>query len=317
MGQDREDQSKWCEKSLMLIRETLTNIDEGICSKLGCHEYNLIAEFAATFSIKEWALEHGWTHAVRLLTKQSITSLDLLDISKAHKAGASIGNIINLDGTGYAYVRVPEVFEFKAELPSLKLNNAFTGNGVRLIVEALQSGLKLDRLNLGRYHGENIRFFLEAIPTPTKLNGLAMQFYYWEEDEADVISELVRLVFQKLESGKALQYLELLDLSNSGITNWDVESIACSLRAGVKLKMLDISYNYIDNEGAILLAGAIKQSLSLDLECLLMCGNDIEEKGWAALEEAQKITRVRFLKLNQKRFLDVGFPGLKLRCIKN
>jgi len=296
MAQDREAHiclSEYCEKSVVLIRETLTNTDEDICSKLGYDEHNLIAEFAATFSIQEWALEHGWTYTGRSLTKQYITWLDLINISKAHKAGASIRNTINLDGTGYAYIWLAEVFSFKADFPSLMLNNRFYDHGycVRLIAKALQSGLKLNRLTLGGCCGEDIRLFFEAIPTPTKLNGL--KIWHFVRNRADEY-EVVRLIFEKLESGRALQNLELLNLSCSAITNEDVEFIACALRAGVKLKKLDLSNNRIGNEGAILLAGAIQQAMNLDLQYIFMYGNQIDKEAWAALKEAQKITRVMF-----------------------
>jgi len=260
MPQNRNGQNRlslYYKTSTMKISETLYNINESCGSQLRYNEIQLIAEFAAFFSIEEWVSnQHRWNLQGRGLEQRKITWEDLKLIVEAHKAGALFDKIL-IRSSSFARVYLAKPLEFQAEIKSLHVSDNYNGDGLRLCLKALKSGLKLQWLHIVMDSNEHLRLFLEDLPTGLKLRKLTI-VSFWSDTE-------VRSIFEKLKPGAALEYLESLDLREYGLNMEGIQFIATSIREGVKLKSLHLSYNWIGERGVVLISKAIAESENKEL----------------------------------------------------
>jgi len=170
-------------------------------------------------------------------------------------------------------------FEFQLESPNLELNSNSSDNLVRIVVEALKSGLELKVLELGWFYA-NKRLFFQELTTRVRIKEIKLLGYPLDVGD-------LRLILSKFKSGTALQSVYSLDLSGTHINNKHAKLIAQSLRAGVMLKTLNVSDNWIMTKGAILLAEAIQSGVGL--KHLDLRDNYIKSDDCAALRVAEVI----------------------------
>ena len=116
--------SEYCQSSAVEIKKTLAQIDKGYCSTLYHIELDLIAEFAATFSVKQWALKHGWSvNEGTILIPSGGYTTSLQTIAEAQKAGAAFIKIeINND---HNKIYFATSFESQVQLPNLSITNQY------------------------------------------------------------------------------------------------------------------------------------------------------------------------------------------------
>jgi len=272
---------EYLKKSAGVIQETLTYIDNVIFSELSDIEISLIAEFAATLSIKDWAARQGWVVEEECFRKNDVTRQDMRLIAGAHKAGAAYTEIC-LRGTESICVRFGSKLGF--QVPDLTYRPNGDSFGVQLILEALKSGLELQALVLSHLSNQDMRLFFETLTTKVKLKKICM-------DRGGVHcgpfnAEILRLILSK---SAALECLESLDLWHMNINNEHAELIAGALRAGAQIKSLNLTFNCIGDKGAMKLAKAIQAGVELK-DLVLNCNYRIKSKGRAALAEAGRIT---------------------------
>jgi len=200
-------------------------------------------------------------------------------IAEAQKAGAvfskiKVGSRHNADR---AVVYFHERFEFQVEPPSLKLDSISSDNLLRIVIEALKSGLELKLLEVGLYHF-NKRLFFQELTTKVRIKEIKLSGYPLDVQD-------LRLMLSKFKSGSELQSVDFLDLSGTHIDNKHAELISKSLREGIMLKGLNVSENWIMRKGALLLVEAIHAGVGL--KHLDLRDNYITSKDFAALRLAE------------------------------
>jgi len=174
-----------------------------------------------------------------------------------HKAGVWVDKIV-IKNTTCTEVCLAKPSELQSDIPSLYVYNNFASDSLWLALWVLKSGLELRWLHIVEHSDKHLRIFLEALPSGLRLKGLRIVSYN--------LGSQVRLLFNKLKPGAALQHLESLDLSDyHGINMKVVEFIAASIRAGIKLKSLHLSSSRIGELGTVLITKAIEESQNKEL----------------------------------------------------
>jgi len=113
-----------------LIWDTLNNINDGASSEISHLEMQLISEFAASFSVKEWAKnQQRWQLKGRTLWKRRALPKDLKLILKAHKAGAWFDKIV-IKNTTFTEVSFALPSELHSDIPSLYVYNNFKSDSL-------------------------------------------------------------------------------------------------------------------------------------------------------------------------------------------
>jgi len=269
-------------KSTLLIKETLYEINTGMFDELGRGEsnlYNLIAEFAATFSIRKWAAKRNWRIRKGYFRISNVSFEDMKAIADAQKAGAVFSKIkVGSRNSGdRAVVYFHERFEFQLEPTSLEIDSICSDRLMRIVIEALKSGLELKLLEIGWYHTSK-RLFFQELTTKVRIKEIKLKGYPLDVQD-------LRLILSKFKSGNELQSVEFLDLSGTHIGNKHAELIAESLRAGIMLKRLNVSDNWIVSKGAIPIIEAIQMGVGLNY--LDLRDNYIKSKDFAAFRVAE------------------------------
>jgi len=278
----RSNMLKYCKESMMNINHTLSEIDKGIFPQMTNSLCNLIAEFAATFAIRQWAVDHGWSFQGGLFRKTSVSCEDMKLFSDAQKFGALFRNI-SLHNTG-SFFHQWWNFQLEAAPFGFETLSNF-GVDVRIISEALKAGLYVNTCNLLSCSNEDIRVFSEEITTPVKLKKLVLGRGRRNIDFGTPPSyEVLRLIFSKFKPGAALQCVESLSLRSMSMTNHQARLIGELLREGVKLKSLDLSHNNFESEGVLLLVKSIEEGTEIKKLNLEWNRKEIGAEGHALLK---------------------------------
>jgi len=282
----RSKMVKYCKESMMDINRTMAEIDKGIFLQMTESLRLLVAEFAATFAVRQWAVEHGWSFQGGLFRKTSVSCEDMKLFSEAQRLGALFRNI-SLHHSG-SYFQQWYNFQIEAAPLGFETLNNFGVDG-RIISEALKSGLHVKTCNFLNCSNEDIRVFFEEITTPVKLEKLGLcrdrrNIHFGTPPDSGVI----RHIFSKFKSGAALQCVESLSLRSMSMTNYHAELIGELLRGGVKLKSLDLAHNNFDGEGALQLIKSIEEGSELK-ELDLTWNKEIGAEGHALIK-ARKLT---------------------------
>jgi len=254
---------KYCEKSIMDINSSLAEIDKGIFLQMTDTLRNLIAEFAATFAIKQWAVKHGWNFRGGLFRKASVSFEDMKLFAEAQKHGALFRSV-SIHST-MSYFTKWDNLQLEAALSGLETLNNY-GVDARIISESLNSGLHVNACNFFNCSNEDMRVFLEEMTTAVELKKLALCRDCFHVDFGiPPDSEVLKLICSKFKPGAALQCLESLCLSGMSTTISRKELIGELLKGGVKLKSLASGQNNHRNGDRILLAQSILNGAGLEI----------------------------------------------------
>lgn len=280
--------SRYCKSSENLITKTLfdiTQIKGGLmsCFEHGCYEIallGLIAEFAATFSIREWTADQGWNLSQAYYHHDFISKQTKLIID-AQKGGAAFDCVILQDHC----IKFTE-WEFGGEAwniaTKLSIPADFTRPKYSDTVYELITQLELHTLEFWVYSARTIMYFYQILATGLKIKTINLTMGGTSNKD----TEALRCFFCKFKSGAPLPSVSNVSIAFKWrFTVRSGEVIAEYIR-GFKFQTLELSFRSIDTV-AIILAKAI--IVGVELKSLILSG-EITCEGHAALLEAEQVT---------------------------
>lgn len=173
-------------------------------------------------------------------------------------------------------------------------NNHIELNGIKLIIEALQTNTRLTSLSIVN----NKISPNEAILLRNLLNNKLNNIQSLDLAENNIGNDGVNLLMEALKDDEC--NLTYLNLKNNGLTDEGVKSISNALESNQKLERLILTGNTIGDDGAELISKALQTNKTISI--LELTNNNIEDTGVVKLVNSIEKKKKFYLEISSNMF---------------